>query len=278
MKKNKCLNCGKTFEAEENSYVSCPSCQSDNVKPVGRSWTTPAILALVFLVACGIGYGVTTLLQPSNIGEKDSLSIQQNEPYSELNDSVSDPNPPGPIVALIIKNTAPVLDKSKKSYSFNVEVQNVPEGSTPLFVLTEPFDSAKVVAQNNDGHFKQIKASRNNGAYQLYVSAKGAETITQTITGFDEIKQENVKKMSAAELESLLLNSPYSVMDHPQINSKCSIKCTNLKSGDPRPESLTAITQRISMGTWVGLTVTGVGYDDLGRINSVSIVAKYSEE
>lgn len=278
MKKFKCLNCGKTFEAEENSYVSCPSCQSDNVKPVGRSWTTPAILALVFLVACGIGYGVTTLLQPSNIGEKDSLSIQQNEPYSELNDSVSDPNPPGPIVALIIKNTAPVLDKSKKSYSFNVEVQNVPEGSTPLFVLTEPFDSAKVVAQNNDGHFKQIKASRNNGAYQLYVSAKGAETITQTITGFDEIKQENVKKMSAAELESLLLNSPYSVMDHPQINSKCSIKCTNLKSGDPRPESLTAITQRISMGTWVGLTVTGVGYDDIGRINSVSIVAKYSEE
>ncbi len=278
MKKFKCLNCGKTFEAEENSYVSCPSCQSDNVKPVGRSWTTPAILALVFLVACGIGYEVTTLLQPSNIGEKDSLSIQQNEPYSELNDSVSDPNPPGPIVALIIKNTAPVLDKSKKSYSFNVEVQNVPEGATPLFVLTEPFDSAKVVAQNNDGHFKQIKASRNNGAYQLYVSAKGAETITQTITGFDEIKQENVKKMSAAELESLLLNSPYSVMDHPQINSKCSIKCTNLKSGDPRPESLTAITQRISMGTWVGLTVTGVGYDDIGRINSVSIVAKYSEE
>ena len=277
MKKFKCLNCGKTFEAEENSYVSCPSCQSDNVKPVGRSWVTPILLTLVFLVAGGIGYKVTTLLQPSNIGEKDSLSIQQNESYSELNDSVSAPNPPGPIVALIIKNTAPVLDKSKKSYSFNVEVQNVPEGSTPLFVLTEPFDSAKVVAQNNDGHFKQIKPQGSNGAYQLYVSAKGAETITQTITGFDEIKPV-VKRMSAAELESLLLNNPYSVMEHPQINNKCSIKCSNLKSGDPRPESLTAITQRISMGTWVGLSVTGVGYDDTGRINSVSIVAKYSEE
>lgn len=86
-------------------------------------------------------------------------------------------------------------------------------------------------------------------------------------------------KMSAAEFQSLIAGGDNSILGgkNPKVSKSISFSVSGLREGERRPQDVVGIREKVGNGVWASFTVSSVGYDAQGKINSAIIVPHYPD-
>lgn len=159
-------------------------------------------------------------------------------------------------------------------YSLRVAVAHPPKDSKLHFQLLMPFDE-KIVAECDNGQFKDIAPSPDQdggGIYRVRVTAeKDGKIIAKAenqAPGF--IKQEKVsKKMTNAQLQSMVdRRDPdlQGIGESKYIAPDLKLSFSGLNNDDIKPEIMQDVFDKLDMGVWRSVKVTGMKYDNMNRI------------
>lgn len=228
----------------------------------------------VFILFIIIGFGVSWLIKESGettmtTGNDGGTPIETvNEPVKPVKEDVL------PITIVVDQQ-----QKNGNGYTLQVHAENVPKAITPLFKIEQ------IGRKSTDGTFTSIPGIQS-GRYIVRVvdNSTGEELASLEVAGFDVIKQEpqeqepTISKMSAGEFQPLLLNQNDNSLlggKNPKVARVVNIRTQGLEEGDRAPGDILAVREKIANGIWASARVIGVGYDNSGRINSVTIQPVY---
>lgn len=225
-----CLECRHKFNADKNTYVSCPNCGTDNVTPVGKNFLKYILFVLIFAVSAVAGY--FTFRENSQPAPKQNIvsseSAYENiieyngenypsEEFGKIDNDVENPEVPfsddiiadsissdtiisenddvfkKETVALEIEVPEPKYVQESKSYSFSASCCNAPAGLELLWYLVAYDDETNVIAESHTGEFDGVAPSSNDGKYILIVLGENNEYEcfgSREIEGFNEVKEE----------------------------------------------------------------------------------------
>ena len=180
--------------------------------------------------------------------------------------------------AVTLGRMTPVYDKDSKTYTLKVVVRKAPKDAKLQYALLKTADGTPFM-ESEEAVLKGIAPSESQVAsYFVKVSGTvGSTTIApvlQEVTGFGVVKEVE-QKMTATELQELIDQKSASAMDHPSIAPQVKIAYTGLAADDVKPETLADVVNNLKMDIWTKATVSNVGYDDMGRINSVTIAVEF---
>lgn len=281
IKKFECLKCKHQFEADDLQEVLCPVCHSDNIRPYKKSYLKYLLMAILFVIVVGVSFLITKMCN----NEQDNIVTDDVVTDTIVADTVSNADDVLPEVTDVHNPVAvklissPKYDKQSKTYSFKVSAIDVPSDLEYHFELVDEFDKSKVIDLSKDGVFANVKPTKS-GIYQVVVVGNSQKLDCEpfTISGCVEVKEvPKGEKMSASKLQSLINNSDASLLGaNKAIASNCAIHCSNLRSGDKAPSSISAVFEKLIF-EWQSVVVTNVGYDDMNRVNSISLVPTYQE-
>lgn len=98
--------------------------------------------------------------------------------------------------------------------------------------------------------------------------------------GQDASLAKAAEKLSAAQFSGLMHSGDVSILGgkNPKVAKVVTIHVAGARSDDRRPDDIQAVRDKVSNGIWSGYTVSGVGYDGNGKINSVTVQPSYPEE
>lgn len=306
MKRNfECLNCHHQFEAEDDKDVTCPQCNSDNVRPVGKKTGTKLIYAGIFAVALILSFIVVKSLRPSEggtdpIGEETTTGSSTVQNSSDLTDSepqdVEGIEPgEGDKLPPIDEQKKKVEDEAKKvkvnqpvtlaittpkansngNYSFTARAEHLPTGVTVKNFMLRKVGGTETVASSSNGKFQNVPYSIDKGRYDLVAELSDGQTITkEQVGGFDKVEVVD-NRMQASELENLLNNRDKNLGlgKNPKVVRKPVIKVDgSVDENDTQINLIDDIYGRLEFGSWSRVTVTSVEYDSQGRINKFTII------
>lgn len=276
----KCSNCGHVFTADDRNEVCCPKCKSDNIDYVKKSYIQYIVLPGIFILAAIIGYLLVQLI-PSKTEEDPDQDEIETDTVSSVVEPISIPEDLP--ISVQINFTTPVFDKKTQKYSFTASL-NVDNKAGKMdkdvkyhFALLDAFDSKKIIAESKDGLFNNVSYS-NDGTYKLTVVGENRELKCEerTIAGFIQQKEVSVaEKLSKESLQSMINKSdPILLGKHQGIAPGCKVACTNLRDGDAKISRISEVYEKLVF-EWESVTVSSVLYDELNRVNSITIQAKY---
>ena len=269
-KKFECKNCRKFFEADDQDFVICPHCHSDNVEPASfhlPSWTG-RILLIVALV--GVVAGILWLFgQTGNSAtesDKDDIIIPPDPDTLEYDADI----PPTIVVS------EPEFDG--KSYSVFVDASNVPDGIKYYYVRMSHFGNHKVLQKSTDGKFSGIPFCEDDGhSYEFAIMDANVDTllcIPLEKTGF--IRQASVsKRMTIQELQALIDkgdSSLYGAGENDYLAPDYKLKFVGLPADAVNiPKILADVIGKLDMGSWQKVSVTALDYDEMNRICKIEL-------
>lgn len=269
----KCSNCGNVFTADDKNEVTCPKCNSDNIDYVKKSYSQYIALPAIFILSAIIGY-----LCVHNI----MMQIPGNEPGGNTPTDPDTTNVDVPITVQIEFET-PTYDRNTQKYSFkasfNVDNGKMDEDIKYHFALLDAYDPKKIIAESKDGIFSNIPYS-DSETYKLTIEGENREFKCEerTITGFKQLKVVPVaEKLSKETLQSILNKNPDQIYELQGIATGCKVACTNLRDGDAKISSISEVCEKLVF-EWESVTVSSVLYDELNRVNSITIQAKYPNQ
>ena len=291
IRKFECKGCGKSFSSEEREQVKCPHCGCDNVDYASVHIPYKFIgLILVVILA------VTLLMQIDYSSFFSSLSHKWATDTTETSDSISGggvteennlQEVKQEIAELGIENPPTIksvermeLDNDGK-YNVVVRIEHAPEKDYCVQIID--MKTNKVVAKSNDGVFKGVPFSENEGKYYAkIVNASTNEPLsTQTeITGFIKV-QSISNKLSMSELQDLINNQDASLLGHDNeyLSPVCKIKYTSLPKGlDEAPDNLADVFEMLDFGSWTAVEVSSVEYDKTKHISSITLKVKEANQ
>ena len=245
---------------------------------------------VAFVVSAAVGFFVTPLVIPNKSEQLTSDDAQQvqntvsntnkvssttsknkteqtNTTVAEQSQTTSEPAKP--VVEEIVVSFDPVVNNNYK-YSFNAHCNL--DGKKQLQYELLESGSDKVKATNADGKFTNIDPS-TNGEYRLRVRVQddGRLSEVKIVTGFDKRPQVALKKLTAAELETMINQQKTTSRDNVKYFAK-NIKIEFTNNSDGRTYSLLAdLEAQLIMGIWTSVKVVSIGYNSVNQVNSVKI-------
>lgn len=277
-RKFECKNCGKSFSVEERGQVNCPHCGSDNVdyasihipyKLIGII----ALLALTTIILLKIDYSnmfSEDLRQEKKSDNADSTVVDNLETIEEM-EEMGITFPP-----IIIGTDKMELDDNG-NYNVVVKLEHVPKND--YSVVISDIRTNKEVVRSNDGIFKGVPYSENDGKYYAQIVSISADTALSErteITGF--VKIENISHaMTARELQDLINKQDPTLLGHDNkyLSPVCQIKYEKSIQGiDYLPDNLADVFEMLNMGAWTSVEVTSVEYDKTKHISSIALKVK----
>jgi len=111
-------------------------------------------------------------------------------------------------------------------------------------------------------------------------NADDKATREKVAEGQDASLAKAAEKLSAAQFSGLMHSGDVSILGgkNPKVAKVVTIHVAGARSDDRRPDDIQAVRDKVSNGIWSGYTVSGVGYDGNGKINSVTVQPSYPEE
>lgn len=176
------------------------------------------------------------------------------------------------------------LNFEGEGYSFDLKAKYL-KTSNIYFAVLDPYNDKKVIAQSEDGHFKDVPYSKADGSiYTIAVFDAKADTILcrkDEVTGF--IKQKSVsKKMTVAELQAKIDKRDQSLMgvgENDYLAPDYTLTFVGLPKDAPnKPDNLYEVFEKLDMETWVSVTVSSLEYDDMNRISGITLKVKESND
>lgn len=291
IRKFECKDCGKGFSSEEKEEVKCPFCGSDNVDYASAHipYKYIAIAICVALVGILISRIDFSSLSSSNVSKEekvterpdvisDSISFEENKKEEALNEEIRN-------IGIQIPPTIKSLDKMELdddgNYNVVVKIEHAPEKGYSVQILD--VKTNKVVANSNNGVFKGVPCSKNDGKYyaQIVNEATNEPLSEKTeITGFMEVKSIS-KKLSVAELQNLINKRDASLLGHDNeyLSPVCKIKYASLPKGtDYAPDNLADVFEMLDFGAWTSVEVSALEYDNTKHISSITLKVKAASQ
>lgn len=275
-KKFECKNCRKSFEADDQDFVICPHCHSDNVEPAVFHLTPWLGRIVLILVLAGVVAGILWLFgQTGNSAtesDKDDIIIPNDS--SIIGDSLDyeyDADIPPTIVV-----SEPEFDG--KSYSVFVDASNVPDGIKYYYVRMSHFGNHKVLQKSTDGKFSGIPFCEDDGhSYEFAIMDANVDTllcIPLEKTGF--IRQASVsKRMTIQELQALIDkrdSSLYGAGENDYLAPDYKLKFVGLPADAVNiPQILAEVIDKLVMELWQKVSVTALDYDEMNRICKIEL-------
>lgn len=208
--------------------------------------------------------------QPISASGSES-SPQPSEPIIEANETSSQSTDSLPEPEIIVEK----IKRTGSTYSLKVKCENVPENMIVSFSILD----LDLVSESGD--FKRIPGI-SSGEYTVtaFNIADQTTIARKKVSGFAivEEQQQQVGKMSASEFQSLLLNqSDNSLLGgrNPKVALYVSLKCVGLREDDFPANDIQHVRDKIANGIWKSASVTSVGYNERGQINSATISPVY---
>ena len=284
IKKFECLKCKHQFEADDLQEVLCPVCHSDNIRPYKKGYVSYVLMAVAFCIVVGASFWITKSCR-DNKKQEDEVVVENDVTETTIADTAANVDDVLPVVTDVHNPVAvklvsfPKYDKQSRTYSFKVSAIDVPSDAEYHFELLDEFDVNKIISLSKDGIFSGVKPTKS-GIYQVRVVGNTQKLDCEpfTISGCVEVKEvPKGEKMSASKLQSLINAQDGSLLGgNKAIAPNCAIHCSNLRSGDKSPSSFSAVFEKLIF-EWQSVAVINVGYDDMNRINSISLSPTYQE-
>lgn len=220
----------------------------------------------------------------SNNFEKQADSISVNKPLNEVADSleyiVKSEESLGGMPQLDVSIGKYVIDMKNQTYSFNVILNELPNGAITVFYLCD-VQKTDTISINQDGRFKNIKPIIDE-EYRLLITWTDSVgniglTFDSIIGGFKPIAKPIIKKLEISELEQYI-NSCDRILTRPnkQIVSNLRFNFTNINGEENVPETIDEIYNKIKFGKWLSIKVVSVDYDADNKLKSVSMTINHN--
>lgn len=283
----KCRDCGVVFTADDSEELKCQACGSDNIdlfKKPNRGKMTIIFIVVAFIVAIGVGIGLKYLVTGPT---EEEVIMEAPAPTGPIvgtdatGEPIVDPDPIYPPKLEITQEVKP--DKSTKTYSFACVVKNLPEGTIVTYELYD-FATGKLAAKSNEGNFTGIKPAKDG--YKVVATFKigdKEESEALEITGFDEILDTNLPKLSVADVQKLVNEMIRSgrgavLSSNAQISPNVMLQFNGLRNDDVAPTNISKLLSQVTMGIWSGMTVESVKYDQsTNKVNAITIRPIYAD-
>ena len=243
--------------------------------------------SVVFILCFAVGFFVSHILTegkdnvPAAKVSGDVETISKQRPFHEGGSSTPLPrtfreNPSRatdlqPEPEIIVVN----LRQTGSTYSLKVKCENVPTDMTINYKIL----GIDIVSEN--GEFKRIPGI-SSGKYTITAfNVADQQTIARKeVNGFaiTEEPQQQVSKMTASEFQSLLLNQNDNTLlggRNPKVSRYVALKCTGLREDDFPANDILHVREKIANGIWKSASVTSIGYNEQGLINSATISPIY---
>lgn len=254
IRKFECKDCHHQFEADDQQWVECPKCHSDNVGDVKRElhvpeWVGKAAAGVVGALIIGVGgyFAFKHFNTTGATATTDSIVMPTFETV-EAFDNYANENYDGVTTPRLSIDNKQYNDQNA-TYSFHIKAEFLPEGSKPRIEVCE-VGTGKVVATSTDGNFTGVPCSTGDlGQYNIRVVDAGSnkELVVTEFVGFDK-QQKVAAAWTAADLEKAINNYKVSMVDCNNIADNCQIVVTNLEKGDLSDNSsFTALQERIRL-------------------------------
>ena len=269
IRKFECKNCKFQFEADDQENVVCPHCQSDNVDYVKFNIPSKVykiggcviVLLAVIIALFQIDWGTNT----EDVGTGGPTICP---PPPDVNGSGKE--------VFVIPPTVEVEDLSfiDNGYKFKVIVKNRPSGNTYLAIIN-PINN-KIIGKSDDGEFKGIPYSQADGSYYTIALMNTSDSILTSIDKPGFIKQVSVStKMTVEELQKKMDSRDESLLgsgENDYLAPDYKLKFVGLPSDAVNiPKILSEVFEKIDMEVWQSATVTSLEYDDMNRVNKITI-------
>ena len=268
MKKYKCIDCGKVFEAMDGAET-CPQCGSDNITPV--KGMSPAVKGLLLGMLCiPVGFGLALGIETFLDGPSKPI-VPQKDP----NDTLIVPKP----VILDIPQIDIVgdLNLTKDGYSFEVYAHT--EKTAALKYELYLSDVKEASYTSYDGKFEKV-APTEDGNYQLVVTnVSDGSYAQQLLSGFVQPAEKPVDPLTKADLQKLL-NNPSVLLTKTQRSKfakgyKMTFVGRDPEEGDA-PIDFQEVLNALDFNAWSRATIMEEPkYDEMNRITFLKIKVEY---
>lgn len=310
IKKFECWNCHKTFQTDDNEWVECPHCHSDNVEYYHfrpRQIIPKTILKLISLLVISIAIAIVLY---KYIDWKKFLPEPNNtENQTESNENPSEQIPlcvcgcgcresvcgckdgeiegegcgcecgvcvcaSGVELPPALGDFAPSFDKESETYTLKVIWVSAPRKQSITYVLTRLFEDVEI-QKTSDGEFTNIPPSKDKDAgygYRLWIkNSSTGEDICESREIFGFVPQKKVDKISANDLQKLILSGEdLTTGANMHISPSVTVVCPD----DPFVQSLAQAQQALVDGLYSTIVVSTIEYDDLNCVSKVVINLK----
>lgn len=272
MKKYKCIDCGKVFEAMDGAET-CPQCGSDNITPV--KGMSPAVKGLLLGMLCipvgfGLALGIETFL------DEPSRPIVQKNNQTDAHED--DPiGPEGVILDIPQIDKVGDLKLTKDGYSFEV-IAYTAEGASLKYELYLS-DVKEASYTSYDGKFEKV-APTEDGNYQLVVTnVSDGSYVQKLLSGFVQPAEKPVDPLTKADLQKLL-NNPSVLLTKTQRSKfakgyKMTFVGRDPEEGDA-PIDFQEVLNALDFNAWSRATIMEEPkYDEMNRITFLKIKVEY---
>lgn len=274
IRKFECWNCKAHFEADDNDWVECPHCHSDNVElssfhtPKWVLYAIPAAVVLGGVSYCALDY--ISHHEVKQIEKKDGGTI--GDSISQKADSVYEKE--GNTIKPSISIGEIEYNEEDNTYSCRFHVAHPPKYPWKIVVMT--YYGEKEIATSDDGVFNELPYSKDDGFYRVkLVNASTGELLCEERDFPDFGKQVTIKKpWTAADLQNSL-NSKASLIDNPYIDAHHKVVVTNKPKGDTSETSSFSQVQDLLQMCGLTAKVISVEHNDMNQISVAKVTIDY---
>lgn len=240
-----------------------------------------ALCAGIFLLCVGIGF-LATRLGKDDVKEQVSVNSVNKPTESVVTsspDAIADSQKIEVDVPELSSNSDPirlvskVVKKVGNYYTLTLVCANIPKDVLIIYEIPA------LKLSNANGKFTKIPGSKSGSYLVNIINSKTKEVLlSESVSGFVQIEEAKIEKMTAAQFQALLLNQNDNSLlggKNPKIAKSVALSFTDLKEGEKRPNDILAVREKIAFGIWSSARVVRVGYDESGRINSATIQPVY---
>ena len=279
-RKFECWQCHNRFEADDQGHVECPHCHSDNVEYAHFHLPKGTWKWVVGILICCSFVWLLSLINWSSFFDK-------SDPQADISyesDTIIIEKPDSCALAELTETElklSPTVDIKGKpvyedgGYTFSVNVKNAPPQGTYYVVALDHFDTSKVIARSDDGHFTLLPPSKaEGGQYDFAVCSKENDSLLcdpVPRTGF--LPVEVVTERKGKEWLQKLIDTNddliYGTGNTKYIAPDYKINIKGTKTEDQI--RLSDVAGNVSDELWKSATITSVDYDDMNRISVINI-------
>ncbi|MCF0126498.1 MAG: hypothetical protein HUJ68_12245 [Clostridia bacterium] len=275
IRKFECWNCNSVFDADDSNYVECPSCHSDNVE--FYKWHLPKCAIWSLFIICFSFFAFLIIYNIDESKEEFQVSSSSISPILEIDvEHITESITPHLNECVELpKIVSGKLSFINDGYNIKVSLTNPPTKEYHFQVL-EAFGD-KVIATNNNGIFRKLPPSDSEGgSYRIVAKLNKNDSIIAiaNVSGF--IRQVNVtSKMSLEKLKELIDKKDKSLVgigENEFLSPEYKLILNGLSDNSTnKPTLLAEVFEKLDMGIWESVSVSQIGYDEMNRINSITM-------
>lgn len=272
LRKFECTDCHHLFEADDQSFVKCPHCGSDNVDSahfhMPQSWWKWLLTLLVIACVIAVLFKIDWSANEQQIPEE-PIEVEDTTDVVYVDSTYLDDDPPVFDVIPSVVPDKPV--QNGEGYDLAFRIKNAP--AVQYYVALMEHNGERVIARSEDGeHFMAIPPSPQDGMYDIaiFLASNDSILVSEPIEGFKSLavleqRMTKDKLQQLLEDENAILTGGEDWLADPY-----NLRFTGLAEGDVRPTKLSDV--QLHMGfDWERVTIVEVRYDDKNRIKDILI-------